>query len=148
MSEENKPQIKRKYGADDFNPYQVGLWLFENVYFRGPEARVFLVGKTERFNEHIIKGLMDALKDKGVPSDDLPVVGQYNGFVEFTTHHGTVVRIASLEDAQYTHAHFEVHCKWANYIGLCYKYQHPSWLNIVRAYSKTKSMYSFYDLKS
>lgn len=139
MSEENS-NIKKRYPADDFNPFKVFQWFHKNRFHQGSAAKILVVGNSDRFNEFIVKGFRDTFRDAKV---NVPVVVEFGGFLEATTPSGAKVRFLPIEDVNKNHMLFHEQCDWASDVGLCCKYKSPEFLNVIRDKSPTVGIYDF-----
>lgn len=126
--------IKRNYPHDDFNPFGVMNFIYDNCLTVSAGLNVTVIGHTERFQKDTVRAWHHVMASRELLTG-APIPYPEGGDV--TTHTGVVIRFRSVPPGDINHQKMEVLIKSSRYVLLCSRYSSPTMKQVFRAYNNT-----------
>lgn len=134
--------IKRNYSKEDYNPFKMMEYIYDNCLHQGAGHTVLIVGYSDRFVNESLRAWQHVLVDKKLLKDGDPIP-TLSATQEFVTHTGTVLQFKFFKDeAQHQMAFYEA-TKGVTTLALCSEYKSPDFLNVIREAQADSNVYDF-----
>jgi hypothetical protein len=137
---QNIGKIKRHYTHEDFNPFDVMNFVYENCLSGGGGHSVAIVGYSDRFKNSTVSAWWHVMSSRQLLTGTKPPIPLDN---HYTTHTGTVIKFISLPDHQDSQSKYQEIVDDNSQVLLCNKYKHPNLKSITRAHANTIDIYDF-----
>lgn len=146
MSEKTLSQlignVKKEYTKEDFNPYDVMNYIYDNCLAGGPHSKIAVVGYSVRFQEEIVRAWHHVLKERNLIQGNLPPA-PVDGRV--TTHNGVIIQFVGMTDSDTNQQKYQRIMDDFTHVALCNKYVNPNLTSITRFYINTRTLYTFHN---